>query len=50
MTVRHGPWVKISEKFSFVLKSWLKNSEIAIAIASIGRGGSYVIDTSLGQD
>ena len=37
LTVRHGPWVKISEKFSFVLKSWRENAEIAIAIASIGR-------------
>ena len=37
LTVRHGPWVKISEKFSFVLKSWRENDEIANAIASIGR-------------
>ena len=36
MTVRHGPWVKISEKLSFFFK-WRKNDEIAIVIASIGR-------------
>ena len=43
MTVRHGPWEKISEKISFVLKSWRKNGEIAIAIASIGRIKAIVI-------
>ena len=37
LTVHHGPWVKISENFCFILKSWRNNDEIAIAIASIGR-------------